>query len=149
MIKEPGLVYIEPVRRDGTYLGFVASVVQLSNLSRFIETISDSSDVHAFIVTGGNRVLAHQNFTQAVPELDVHDPLPDISQVNDPHMALFSLPDEFTIGTSEAESSADARGRVVRKDDLAAAFFYRNVVGFGPEVWTFGIYTPLANIRRS
>ena len=64
-------------------------------------------------------------------------------------MALFSLPDEFTIGTSEAESSADARGRVVRKDDLAAAFFYRNVVGFGPEVWTFGIYTPLANIRRS
>ncbi|MDX1401856.1 MAG: adenylate/guanylate cyclase domain-containing protein, partial [Kiloniellales bacterium] len=148
---EPGLAYIYPLRKDDEYQGFIASVVRVSTLSKLIEATGDSEDLRVFILTGSRKVLAHHKFSESLDSRSPSSPLPDIQELADPFLNLFLL------GNDEADRILDKRsgtetaaaGKLVEKDGLGALFFYRDVVGFGSEVWTFAIYAPLGSLQAT
>jgi class 3 adenylate cyclase len=144
---EPGLFYLQPVRVADEYRGSILSIVTLRALSEFIATISDQTELTSFILAGDRQVIAHAALRNEIAGAGEEAPLPDIETLGDPDLALFPLPATFDL--HEVRPEASVEGKLTERDGRGVVFFYRAVVGFGPETWTFGVYSPLEQVDRS
>ena len=147
ILERPGIVYVNPVRRGGEFLGVMIGLVSLESLSEFIADTSGDTQLATFILTGSRQVIAHANSPERVLQGGPDRPLPTIQSIGDPSLALFTLPAEYNL--REARPDAEVEGKLVRDGDLAVVFFYRDVFGFAPDAWTFGIHAPLAEVERA
>jgi class 3 adenylate cyclase len=144
---EPGLFYLQPVRVENEYRGAILSIVTLRALSEFIATISDQTELTSFILAGDRQVIAHAALQDLAVRGGEEAPLVDIETLGDPDLAFFPL--EATFDLREVRPGASVDGKLTEKDGRGVVFFYRTVVGFGPEAWTFGIYSRLEQVDRS
>jgi class 3 adenylate cyclase len=144
---EPGLIYLQPVRVDNRFRGAILSAVTLRALSEFIANISDQTELTSFILSGDGAVIAHAALKGAAARGGKDAPLPTLESLDDPDLALFSLPADFDLRDVRPHASVD--GKLVDRDDRGVVFFHRSVFGFGPEAWTFGVYAPLEQVDRS
>lgn len=77
-----------PLWRDGSFVGALAAVVQVGNLSRTLHTIPGDVDGRAFILRGREEVLAHLHLAgRRSVATDERQPLPLLSQIDDPILA--------------------------------------------------------------
>ena len=144
---EPGLIYLQPVRVDNRFRGVMLSAVTLRALSEFIANISDQTELTSFILSGDGAVIAHAALKDAAARGGKDAPLPTLESLDDPDLALFSLPADFDLREVRPHGTVD--GKLIDRDDRGVVFFHRSVVGFGPEAWTFGVYAPLEQVDRS
>jgi class 3 adenylate cyclase len=134
------------VWRADEFLGALVSIVSLEALSEFISKISAKTELTSFILTGGHEVIGHAFSGEKMRGSGREQPLPTLETMGDASLALFSLPAEYDL--REARPEAEIEAKLVREGDRAVVFFYKDVFGFGPEAWTFGVYAPLAEVEK-
>ena len=146
-LDEPGLIYLQPVRVRDRFRGAILSIVTLRALSEYIAAISDQTELTSFILAGDRSVIAHKALRDAVSGGGQDTPLPTLESLGDPDLALFALPAAFDL--REVRPEATVEGKLIEEGDRGVVFFHRSVVGFGPEAWTFGVYSRMEQVDRS
>jgi len=127
-----------PVRRKGQFLGFIVSIVTVSDLSRFITGAEGVSPGNSFILYGGDYVLAHRNMARGNFPRSARQPLPGLGDVDDP--ALAGIWDVDKRSDLPFDLSGETRGHLVEVDGKSYAFLYRQLDAFGTVPWIVGTY---------
>ena len=128
-----------PVWRSGRFLGFIVSIVTVSDLSRFITSFQDGRRGGAsFILYGGDYVLAHRALAQGGFPRSPRQPLPALAQLDDPVLAAIWNSD--TRSDLPLELSGGTQGHRVTVNGTSYVFLYRQMDLFGPVPWIVGTY---------
>ena len=134
----PHILVAEPVHRDGAFLGYVFSIVSISELSRFLDRFDRAHDTHSFILYGRDRVLAHRSLAGGFRGLSEERVLPLMEDIEDVVLAAIwgEVIDEmpYILGDSKLE------GHVVRGPDDDYIYFYRELDHYGASPWLVGVY---------
>ncbi|WP_299624280.1 adenylate/guanylate cyclase domain-containing protein [Pelagibius sp.] len=138
-LEQPHLTVSTPLWRDGEYLGVIASVVSVQVLSNYVEEFEVQSGLHAFVLYGRNRVLAHPFLIDNIAGLGPDKPLPDIDEVGDSQLAAIWSEGKRRIDILE-DSTSSLLGHLVIRDGDEVFFLYRVVGGYGPEQLYMGVY---------
>lgn len=131
------LILLQPVRRDGRYLGQVAIGVSLHDLSRFLSAYYVEQGINAFVLYDNEHVLAHS--TLGARKFDFSGrsngpPLPRIDQMDDPALAaLWSKGRTFEVAAHRIE------GRVVAVGGEEHLMLLRRMSGYGQQDWLVGV----------
>ena len=72
-----------PLRRDGKFIGILATVISITNVSELIERFTKSVGGKGFVLYGRDKVLAHATLKSAHPSQSAQAPLVSISTVDD------------------------------------------------------------------
>ncbi len=140
----------QPLRRDGQYLGFLAAIVSMPELSELVTDVGDAFDATAFVLLGESHVLAHPNLMSRHPDLAEDNPVVAVGRVGD--MVL----ENMTFGThARGFDEAAAEGvqvAVVRAGADDHVTFTRRIDRYGPQPWIVGAHVPVdvvnAELRR-
>ncbi len=127
-----------PVRRDGRFIGTVASILSVRGLSEFLDRINRQYDIKSFILSGRDHVVAHPALAGGSRGLSAENPMPRLGEVNDANLARIWDPPIDRM--PDLLAGSNVRGHVVEQGDDQVIFLYREVESFGPEPWIFGIY---------
>lgn len=132
---------------DNQYVGAFATGIDTSSLSALVREIGGQLGMTAFILYGGNHVLAHPSIdappgnliaTQAIGKPAV---LTTLAEFGDPILAAF--PDRETDlpgGSTSFETS------VVELNDEGYLFLTKHIEGYGSEPWVIGVYANTEDI---
>ena len=136
--KKTYLNVAQPVMVNGAFIGAVVAVVSVEHLSDFVDETDSGLAGRRFILAGHDHVLAHWLMARGYPGRSNEAPLPKLKEFGDPVLAGIWR----QRGRRELfmELPAGTKGHVV---DIAAKryiFFYRELLGFGPEALITGIY---------
>jgi class 3 adenylate cyclase len=136
-----------PVRRKGEFLGYIVSIVTVSDLSRFITGMPGQQAANSFILYGGDYVLAHRSMARGGFPRSPKQPLPTLAQLDDP--ALAAIWDVDAHGDLPLTLTGETRGHMVRVDGKSYVFIYRQLEIFGDVPWIVGTYfSDDAELRR-
>lgn len=91
--------YVQPIRRDGEFLGVVLSAVSLNELSDIVTRISNRRRGTVFILVEEDQVLAHPNLTSRHPELSKENPTVGLGRLGDPILDEFWSSESQPIAT--------------------------------------------------
>ncbi|WP_420345759.1 adenylate/guanylate cyclase domain-containing protein [Pelagibius sp.] len=138
-LEEPHLTVTTPLFRDGDYLGVVSSVVSVQVLSDSVQNFEIQSGLHAFVLYGRDRVLAHSSLIDNVAGLGPDKPLPGLDEVDDSQLADIWAEDKQRMDLLE-DSSSSLLGHLVLRDDDEIFYLYRVVGGYGPEQLYMGVH---------
>lgn len=133
-----------PLRRNGTYLGFLAVLVSMPELSQIVADIGDASGITAFVLYGSDAVLAHPMLVSPHPDLSEESPVVAIDRVGD--LVLGSLP------TAEAMPGMEALledGIEIRRVDLAESAYAigtKRLSQYGVVPWYIGAWVPMEDM---
>ncbi len=78
LVHHDGKTYLNlrrPIRQDGEYLGFLASLISIPELSPFMTDFGDYHESTVFILQGREKVLAHPALVSPHPELSEETPV--------------------------------------------------------------------------
>ncbi|MBT6535632.1 MAG: HAMP domain-containing protein [Rhodospirillaceae bacterium] len=134
-VGQPVITVIAPVRRGDDFKGTVILSVTMGKIGDFLRQMTQTNDLHGFIVYDGSWVLGH-------PELDNVDfqpgsggnPLPKIEDLADPALALFGGGGERALTLlRNAPRVTDAR------IDNERIVITRDTDRFGERPWTLGV----------
>jgi hypothetical protein len=131
-----------PIRRDGAYLGFLASLVSLPGLSQFMTDIGDAQEATVFILQGDTKVLAHPALVSPHPELSEDTPVVSIDRVGD--LVLAALPEGQVRPGMEALQSEGIEVLHVEVGDEAYLAATKELDHYGSIPWQIGAWLPLA-----
>ena len=147
------LIRVNPVFKEGNFLGATVSAVSVQALSDFLAKIDQQTDINHFILAGKERVVAHRGLLAEDFALDQDAEtserragFPNILTIGDPVLVhiwdprLEELPDVIGEGNLTAY--------LVEGDDEQALFIYDEISGFGPEIWYFGLYANESKIEQ-
>ena len=81
------LTFERPVRRNGEFLGVLASVISVGSLSERLKSAFGTLGSNVFVLYGKDRVLAHSLMAAGYPGLTVETPLPTVAGFEDPILA--------------------------------------------------------------
>jgi adenylate cyclase len=143
-VRQPVLNVRTPVRRvDDGFIGGLGATVAVGDLSYLIGDPGQGGDGRYFILAGRNNemVLAHRRLID--PRglgLSETKPLPTIREVEDPVLARFNDP---PVKDARLQRALGEYGHAVEIDGQRWVFVYRKVVGYGPEPWLVGRYSPV------
>ena len=144
----PAATYVnlrQPVRLDGEYLGFLAAVVSMPELSELVTRIGDTFDSTAFVLLGESHVLAHPNLMSHHPDLAPDNPAVGVNRVGD--MVLQNMTfDAHTRGFDEAAAKG-VQVSLVQLDGEEHVTFTRRVDRYGPQPWIVGAHVPLSRVN--
>jgi hypothetical protein len=130
-----------PLRRDGEYLGFLASLVSLPGLSQFMTDIGDDQEATVFILQGSKDVLAHPALVSPHPELSEETPVVAIDRVGD--LVLAALPSGQIKPGMEALQSEGIEVLHVDVGDNAYLVATKQVDHYGSIPWQLGAWVPM------
>jgi adenylate cyclase len=136
-----------PLRRDGQYLGFIASLVSVPALSQFMADIGTDRDATVFVLQGRDRVLAHPSLVSPHPDLSEETPLVGIDRVGD--LVLAAMPSgEAMPGMEglEADGIEVLKVRVGAQSYLVAT---KEEDRFGSEPWRIGAWLPMEDTMQA
>ncbi len=138
LVARPPEVYVNlrwPIRKQGEYLGFMASGITVDELSRLTTDLSEYFDTTAFILHGREQVLAHPNLAITNGEFVTGDVLPSLHQVGDVVLA------EIWNGKplSGFEDAANNTRRVkVTLAGIDYVVISRQLTAYGRQPWIIG-----------
>lgn len=132
------IVYRQPVRVNGKFLGIIAPAVTVQELGDFLRRISNDYDVTAFVLYGRDAILAHQNMPLFAFEPTMQTPLPALDPKYDRVLA--------DIWSSEKRASSvladerDFQSHWVGTRDNYNVYVYKTLARYGPTPWIVGAY---------
>ena len=137
-LKLPSVTVNRTVRRDGEFLGVMASVVSIAALSEFLHESDQAFGTHSFILYDRDRVLAHPSLAGGTRGLSEDKPLPSLGEVND--RVLAAIWGESVDDMQAFLADSPVQGRVVQGPDDDYIYLYRRIQRFGPDPWYVGVY---------
>jgi class 3 adenylate cyclase len=144
-LNEPQVSLALPVTRDERYLGVVSAVISVRVLSTFLSDINRQYDIRSFILHGRDHVLAHPSLAGGFRGVSAADPMPTLGEVNDGILAKIWRPAVDRMPHLLADSPV--AGHVVQDPAEDLIYLYREVSGFGPVPWIFGIHYRASEIN--
>jgi class 3 adenylate cyclase len=130
-----------PIRQDGEYLGFLASLISMPELSQFMTDFGDDHETTVFILQGRENVLAHPALVSPHPELSEETPVVAIDRVGD--LVLAALPSGEVRPGMEALQSEDIEVLHVDVGDNAYLVATKQVDHYGSIPWQLGAWAPM------
>ncbi|MFY8095177.1 MAG: adenylate/guanylate cyclase domain-containing protein [Niveispirillum sp.] len=144
-----------PLRKDGQFLGAVASVVGFNGLSRFLRDADKGMDnnISAFILFDNHYVLAHPALAERkfdFSKASGRPPLPTLEEVGDPvAAAIWSVIGPDGVGTKLAkwnegqkvdtrvhERRSDVQFRQAEVDGISYFYLLRSISDYGEHPFT-------------
>jgi class 3 adenylate cyclase len=145
--KATGKTYLNvayPVYTDKIYRGSIVAVVSVENLSVFVDEAQSNTSGRRFILAGRNHVMAHWLMANGYPGRSNEVPLPRLQGFADPVLAAIWRQDrryDLLIKLPEG-----TKGHAIDLASQRYIFFYREILGFGPEPLIAGIYFERAEV---
>ncbi len=127
-----------PLRRDGTFLGFIVVVVTVPALSDLMRQIGDLFEGTAFILHGHDHVLAHPNLTSSHPDQSEASPTVALNRVGDPVLA--NLWQGRSLRGFDLAGAAEEKVMDVPIDGVHYVAILKEIRDYGPVPWTIGIW---------
>lgn len=135
-----------PIRYEDRYLGFIVVSILTKTLSAFADELSDPPHVTAFMLYGGDFVLAHPSLIDNSAKLSKSSPLLGFDKVGDVVLANLSEGLPFhEVGISLPE---DSEALIVSKNDKHYQVYMRAVDGYGEKPIVIGIYYSESILNR-
>lgn len=144
-----------PLRKDGQFIGAVASVVGFNGLSRFLRDADKGmeNDISAFILFDDHYVLAHPALAERkfdFSKVTGRPPLPTLEEVGDPVAAsIWSVVGPDGVGTKLAkwnegkkvdtrvhERRSDVQFRQAEVDGVSYFYLLRSISDYGEHPFT-------------
>jgi class 3 adenylate cyclase len=132
------LVLGTPLRYRNRFLGMLAQIVPITEISRAMAQIQQRTRITPFVLHGRDAVLAHPLLAGPIPGgTSPNAPLPRIQELEDPML-------QFVWNTEEVPyflrgmTGLRASGRMV--DERYRVFLHREIAGYGPGTWTVGVH---------
>lgn len=138
-LEQPHLTVTTPLFREGRYLGVISSVVSVQVLSDSVQNFEIQSGLHAFVLYGRDRVLAHASLVDSIAGLGPDKPLPNLDEVGDGQLADIWAEDKQRMDLLE-DSRSSLLGHMLIRDNDEIFFLYRVVGGYGPEQLYMGVH---------
>ncbi len=135
---EPQVSFALPVRRDEAFLGVVFAVISIRALSDFLSDINEKYGIKSFILHGRDHVLAHPSLAGGFRGVSPEKPIPKLGEVNDAVLGKIWRPMIDRMPYLLADSPVE--GHVVEDPNENLIYLYREVTGFGPDPWIFGVH---------
>lgn len=154
-----------PLRRDGEFLGAVASVVGFNGLSRFLRDADRDDDLISFILFDDHYVLAHPALAERKFDYSKtrdRPPLPTLEEVGDPVVAaIWSVVGPDGVGTGLAKWNAgkkvdtrldqrrsDLQFREAMVDGVAYFYLLRSISDYGEHPFTLVVVMREEDVDR-
>jgi len=147
-LRLPHLAVATPVVHEGRYLGVISSVVSVKALSVFVDDFYLQTGLHAFILYGRDRVLAHPALIDAVAGLGEDKPLPGLAEVGDPQLAAIWGAGRQPLDLLKGSGSS-LLGHWLPLDGAQVYYLYRVIGGYGPQQLYMGVYARGSEISSS
>ena len=140
-LNQPHLAVSTPVMRDGRRLAVISSVVSVQALSNYVDDFELQTGLHAFILYGRDRVLAHSSLIDNVRSLGLGQgkPLPGLSEVADPLLASIWDDDKKPLQMLE-DFGGSLLGHRREIGGETVYYLYRVIGGYGPRQLYMGVY---------
>lgn len=134
---QPVLALEVPARRSDEFAGVLFVVVALGDVAQFLADLKASESADAFILFGGDRVLAHPDLMGGMydPATVGEAPLPPVAMFRDPALSMLATGDRATIDPM-AGGAAGFRGIIV-DDDVVVVL--RELTAYGAEPWQIAL----------
>ncbi len=129
-----------PVRREGRYIGALAAGVRVNTLSTLLEDTAKALGGGAFVLYGGDLVLAHPDLIDGAFALDAANPLPIAARLGDPVVAAALR------GHAVTDLEARTGIRIVETGGEEVALLSRTVRRYGDRPWLVGVHFPAATL---
>jgi len=136
-----------PLRRDGDYFGFVASLVSMRGLSQLMADIGEDRDATVFLLQGRNHVLAHPSLASPHPDLSQETPVAALDRVGD--LVLASLPSGEEMPGMEPLTAGGIEVLRVRVGGQSYLVATKRVDRFGEVPWQFGVWLPMEDTMQA
>ena len=133
-----------PLRRDGTYLGFLAVLVSMPELSQIVADIGDTNESTAFILYGSDAVLAHPMLVSPHPDLSEETPVVAIDRVGDLVLGGLTSGEPMRGMEELLEDGIDIRG--VELAGAAYAIGTKRLSKYGVVPWYVGAWIPMEDM---
>jgi class 3 adenylate cyclase len=130
---------------DGEFIGVLAQIVTLRELSAFLSIRHADTGITPFVLYNRDYVLVHPTINTGSEQ----QPLPRLDELGDLILQRIWSPDEAAALISTAMHDTQASG-IFWGDDFYL-YLYREIKSYGPAPWTIGAYlntTLLASDRR-
>lgn len=158
-----------PVRRDGQFIGMVATGVSFQDLSRFLAEMSSEPEGTAFILYDDAYVVAHPALTGmtasfAEAQTQGLPPLPRLSDLGDPVAeAVWHEVDAAGVATGAGELARGTRVEVriaprfrdrgiefreATVDGVEYIYLLRRITEYGARPWTLVIAIPAESVAQ-
>jgi class 3 adenylate cyclase len=150
LVHTNGTTYLNlrrPIRRDGAYLGFLASLVSLPALSQFMTDIGDYHQATVFILQGSTNVLAHPSLVSPHPELSEETPVVEIDRVGD--LVLAALQSGKVRPEMEALQSKGIEVLHLEVGDNAYLVATKELDHYGSIPWQIGAWLPMEDTMEA
>jgi adenylate cyclase len=137
LVPEPLINLRTTLRQDQTFVGGMAQVVSLSDLSRLLLARAGDLELTPFILYDRDWVLAHPSLIgkQTAPGAD---PLPRLESLDDPVLREIWLGEKTPVRSLKNEGRFDAHAHKI--GDAWYVYVYRSFVRYGQRPWTIGIH---------
>ena len=126
----------QAVFRDGEFIGMVAAVINVQELSAFLGSLETEIGQNAFILYRRDFVLAHRRLTRSFIGLNESRPLPRVSEIGDPVLAGI-----WRKGWEENRLVAGS-GHADEQGDQSYIFLYEPLDNYADTPWLVGSYFP-------
>ncbi len=143
-----------PVRRNGNFLGVLASVIGIGDLSEHMKQAFENFASNVFVLYGKDRVLAHALMAGGHPGLSLANPLPSLTGFKDPVLAR--MWDRESMRPLRIELVAPLEGHAIEVDGTDHVFVYRKIDSYtavplyaGAHFRSHAVATELERLRDS
>lgn len=150
LVHTDGKTYLNlrrPIRDDGAYLGFLASLVSMPELSQIVADIGDEHEATVFILQGSDNVLAHPALISPHPDLSEEAPVVAVDRVGD--LVLAALPDGQVRPGMEALQSRGMEVKHVTVADTDYLVAVKEVEHYGEVPWQIGAWIPMEDTMEA
>ncbi|NIA71084.1 adenylate/guanylate cyclase domain-containing protein [Pelagibius litoralis] len=147
-LEQPQVTVTAPAYRGEDYIGVFAAVVSIQVLSNYVADFEREFDIHAFVLYGRDRVLAHPALIEANTMVGPDKPLLSLEEIGDPELAMIWSDRGEHIDILEGEETS-LLGHLILDGDDPVFYLYRSVEGYGPEPFYMGVYARNSEIEQS
>lgn len=117
-----------PVRRDGKFVGVLASVISVGSLSERLDSAFKDFGTNIFVLYGKDKVLAHGAMAKLYPGLTVDKPLPSVAGFED--SVLAAMWDSDLVRPLRIALDPPLQGHAIEVDGTDHVFIYRKLVSY-------------------
>ncbi|WP_342242209.1 adenylate/guanylate cyclase domain-containing protein [Inquilinus sp. OTU3971] len=140
-VNQPYLNALLPLERDGRFVGALLAGISLAQLSDFVAGLAQSDLETAFILYGGEHVLAHPTLKNGFRGSSPEQPLPSLGMVEDAVLQRLSSAEPLLLG-DRADRAASGLSTIDLDGERYLAVL-KEVHGYGDQPWLLGSYMPL------
>ena len=146
-LKQPVLALEAPARRADEFAGVLFVVVALGDVANFLADLKANGSADAFVLYGGDRVLAHPDLMGGMYDQagQGEAPLPPAAMFRDPTLAMLASGDRATIDDRAAGGLEGFRGIAV---DDEVVVVLRELTTYGTVPWQIALKLDRAQLNH-